>query len=133
MTTKPAIPALFAAAALYDGVLGAAFLVMAPRLFESFSVTPPNHYGYVHFPAALLVVFAIMFAVIAKNPVANRNLIPYGILLKMSYCGVTFFHWFTNGIPGMWKPFAIIDLVFMACFIAAYVTLSPKPEATADD
>ena len=132
MKTEPAIPALFALAALYDGLLGAAFLVMAARLFESFGVTPPNHYGYVHFPAALLIVFAIMFAAIARNPVANRNLIPYGVLLKVSYCSVTFYHWFTDGIPGMWKPFAIIDLVFLACFIAAYLALAPKAEAPAD-
>jgi hypothetical protein len=66
------------------------------------------------FPAALLIVFALMFLAVARNPVANRNLIPYGMLLKVSYCGVIFFHWFASGMPDMWKPFAVADLVFLA-------------------
>ena len=38
------------------------------------------------------------------------------MLLKVSFCGVEFFHWFTAGIPEMWKPFAIADTVFLALF-----------------
>ncbi len=67
-----------------------------------------------------------MFLAVAKDPTANRNLIPYGILLKVSYCGVVFYHWFRTGIPAMWKPFAIFDLVFIALFIWTYVTLPQK-------
>ena len=29
----------------------------------------------------------------------NRGLIPYGILLKVSYCGVAGYHWLAGGIP----------------------------------
>lgn len=119
---------LFYVAALYDGVLGVAFLVAAPSLFEWVGVTPPNHFGYVQFPAALLIVFALMFVAIARNPAANRRLIPYGILLKISYCSVAFYHWFTTGIPYIWKPFAIADLVFLALFIWAYKELE-EPES----
>jgi len=121
---------LFYVAALYDGVLGVAFLVAAPSLFEWVGVTPPNHFGYVQFPAALLIVFALMFVAIARNPAANRRLIPYGILLKISYCSVVFYHWFTTGIPYIWKPFAIADLVFLALFIWAYTELE-EPESPA--
>jgi hypothetical protein len=114
---------LFVVAALYDGLLGLLFLFAGASVFQWFGVTPPNHWGYVQFPAALLIVFAIMFVMIAKNPVANRNLIPYGMLLKVSYCGVVFFYWFRTGIPGMWKPFAICDLVFLVLFVWAYRSL----------
>lgn len=115
-----AIKLLFLVAAAYDGILGLAFLFASTRLFDAFGVTPPNHWGYVHFPAALLVVFAVMFLAIARDPEGNRNLIPYGIMLKTAYCGVTIWHWVTGGIPGMWKPFAIADLVFGVLFIWAY-------------
>jgi len=113
----------FGLAAIYDGLLGATFLVASGTLFEWFGVTPPNHYGYVHFPAALLIVFALMFMAVAMNPVKNRNLIPYGVLFKVSYCGVVLFHWLTAGIPGMWKPLCLVDLVFLIFFVWAWVVL----------
>ncbi len=122
MNRNSAIRVLYVLAALYDGLLGLTFLFGATALFQWCDVTPPNHFGYIQFPAALLIVFALMFAAIAKNPAANRNLIPYGILLKISYCSVAFYHWFSTGIPNMWKPFAVIDLVFLALFVWTYVS-----------
>jgi hypothetical protein len=79
---------LFLNAALYDGVFGAVFLIAPGLVFEWVNVTPPNHWAYVQFPAALLIIFGLMFAAIARNPVGNRNLIIYGFLLKVSYCGI---------------------------------------------
>lgn len=117
---------LFAVAALYDGVLGLIALFAGGALFRWFGVTPPNHPGYVQFPGALLIVFALMFAAVARDPARNRGLIPYGMLLKVSYCGVIFFHWFTSGLPDMWKPFAITDAVFLALFVWAYASLRPQ-------
>ena len=92
-------------------------------VFQWFNVTAPNHPGYVQFPAALLIVFAILFASVARDPAANRNLIPYGMLLKVSYCGVAFWYWFQAGIPNMWKPWAIADFAFLVLFYAAYQRL----------
>jgi hypothetical protein len=118
------VSTLFAVAGLYDGILGAAFLVAPTALFDRFGVTPPNHFGYVQFPAALLIVFGIMFFAVAVNPRANRNLIPYGILLKAAYCTLVFGYWFTQGLPSMWKPFAVADLVFGVLFYWAWLRLS---------
>jgi hypothetical protein len=92
-------------------------------LFQWFGVTPPNHPGYVQFPAALLIVFAVMFMAVAMNPVGNRNLIPYGVLLKGSYSGVVLFHWISTGIPDMWKPFCFCDLIFLVLFAWAWTAL----------
>lgn len=117
------ISILFIIAALYDGLLGAIFLFTGDTPFNWFGVTPPNHPEYIQFPAALLLVFAIMFLAIAKNPVKNRNLIPFGILLKLSYCGVVLFHWLTNGLDDMWKPFCVFDMVFLIAFAWAWVKL----------
>jgi hypothetical protein len=114
---------LFLVAALYDGLLGLAFLVAAEQIFRAAQVTPPNHFGYVQFPGAVLVVFGIMFAAVARRPRENRRLIPYGMLLKVSYCGVAGYHWLTGGIPLLWKPFVVIDLVFLILFLLAYRSL----------
>jgi len=129
LKNKLAITWLFYIAALYDGVLGLAFLFGAKSVFEMFNVPPPNHLGYVQFPGALLIVFALMYLAIARKPIENRNLIPYGILLKVSYCGVTFYHWLATDIPGMWKPFTIADLVFLVFFVWAYRVLGASSRA----
>lgn len=109
--------------AAYDGILGVAFLIFPIAIYNWYGITPPNHVGYVHFPAALLIVFTIMFINIGRQPIRNRNLIPYGILLKISYCSVVFWHWFTAGIPDMWKSFAIFDAVFGVLFALTYIFL----------
>ena len=117
---------LFYIAAAYDGILGIVFLEWPMCIFEHFEITPPNHPGYVQFPAMLLIVFAILFVNIARKPVENRSLIFYGILLKVSYCTVVFAYWFTDGIPVIWKPFAVFDLIFIVLFILADRSLSCK-------
>ena len=116
MKPMQAVRGLFVVAGIYDGVLGLVFLLAAPAIFRHFGIAPPNHPGYVQFPALLLIIFAYMFFAVAANPRANRNLILYGILLKLSYSGVVIYNWLVGGVPGMWKPFAFIDLVFIALF-----------------
>jgi hypothetical protein len=126
MKTPRWIPILFGLSAAYDGILGLLFLVAPGYPFERFAVTPPNHLGYVQFPAALLLIFGLMFVKIALDPVRHRGLIVYGILLKVAYCTVSGWHWLSTGIPGMWKPFTVIDLVMGVLFVWAYAILG-KP------
>jgi len=114
------IPILFWIAALYDGVLGLIFVVAPGYPFTLFDITPPNHMGYIQFPGALLLIFALIFLNIACNPVANRGLIIYGILLKVAYCSVSGWYWIATDLPGMWKPFTIADLVMGLLFILAH-------------
>jgi hypothetical protein len=122
-----AISILFLLTALYDGGLGVVFLVAPSAVFAWSGTTPPNHVGYVQFPAALLIVFALMFLAVARDPVKHRDLMVYGMLLKASYCGLAFWYWFSTGIPAMWKPFAVIDLVTLGLFGWSYAAVGGKP------
>jgi len=79
---------VFLIAALYDGALGAIFLIAPGLVFHGPTSRPPNHWAYVQFPAALLIIFGLMFAAIAKDPIATATSSFYGILLKVSYCGI---------------------------------------------
>ncbi|OQX54494.1 MAG: hypothetical protein B5M53_05835 [Candidatus Cloacimonas sp. 4484_209] len=117
---------IFYFSAFYDGILGMFFLIFPKVGFDFFNVTHPNHWGYVQFPAALLVVFGFMFFAIARNPLKERNLIPYGIGLKVSYCAVVFGYWFTKGLPDMWKPFAVIDFFLGILFVFSYLMLGKQ-------
>src|SRR5437588_12579686 len=121
---QASIRLLFYLAALYDGILGLAFVVAHHSVLQSVNVPSPYHVGFVQFPAALLIVFAAMFLAVARRPRENRNLIPYGILLKVSYCSVVFAYWFLRRLSFIWKPFAIIDVVFGVLFWLAYRELS---------
>jgi len=110
---------LFYIAALYDGVLGLAFVFLWRWLFDFFDVTPVNHGGYVQFPGLLLIIFGFIFLRIARDPDANRDLIAYGIGLKVSYSGLVFWYQTTTGVPAMWIPFAWLDLLFLVLFVVA--------------
>jgi hypothetical protein len=120
------VSAIFIISGIYDGILGLAFLIYPEFGFDLFNVGYPNHWGYVRFPAALLCVFAVMFFAIAFQPKKNRSLIPYGILLKLSYSLIVFGYWFTKGLPNMWKPFAIADIGFAILFLWSFISLGEK-------
>jgi hypothetical protein len=113
------VKSLFIIAGLYDGILGIVFIFMPLQFFNLAHVVPPNHIGYVQFPAMLLIAFAIMFFSIAKDPIKNGNLILYGILLKISYCSVVFAHSMINNIPSIWVLFGYFDLAFLIAFFMA--------------
>ncbi len=121
------ISPLYWIAAVYDGVLGAMFLAAPWWAFERFNVTPPNHMAYVQFPAALLIIFGLIFVAIARDPVAQRSQMIYGILLKIAYCSVSSYYWLTTDIPIIWKPFVVIDLAMGVLFVLAYLSVGTRP------
>ncbi len=122
---------LFVASGIYDGLLGVVFFFAGAWMYAAFNVTPPNHWGYIKFGAEILVIFAAMFFAIAANPRAHRNLIPGGIGLKLAYSLTVFGYWFTQGLPGMWKPFAVIDFACAILFYWAWVALAAPARVTA--
>jgi hypothetical protein len=117
------IRVLFFLAAAYDGVLASLALLFGPSLLQFFEVTPPNHWGYIQFPALLLLVFAAMFVQVGREPRRYAHLIPYGMGLKAAYCGVVFGHQAMGSIPAPWLPWAWADLGFLALFLLAYRSL----------
>jgi hypothetical protein len=123
--------AAFAVSAVYDGIVAIVFLFFGFALFDYFGIERPNHAGYLQFPSLLLIVFAIMYWRIASDPVRFRDLIPYGIGLKVSYSAVVFYHWLTAGIPAPWIPFAWIDLGFLILFIQVWRKTRPVPRVAA--
>lgn len=122
---KDWIRRLFILAGFYDGILAVAFLFFAGSIFQWFGVEAPNHPSYVKFPALLLLIFAAMFFRVASDPVKNRDLILYGVGLKVAYSGTAFWYQITQGIPFMWIPWAWADLVFLALFLLAWKSLAP--------
>ena len=111
---------LFAVVGVYDFAIGLAFLVAGPQLFDAFGVPPVNHWGYVQFASLLLIIFGTMFFALAFDPVANRNLMLYGMMLKLGYTALVIYYWVAGDCPLMFKPFAVIDGIMFVLFLLAY-------------
>jgi hypothetical protein len=127
MKSLLAVRILYALAAAYDGLLGLAFIFAGPQIYSFFGITPPNHWGYVHFGAGILVIFGWMFLEIARRPLESRNLIPYGILLKVCYVATVGWYWGHGDVPAMWKYFLAADSVFMVLFLLSLSAVRPTP------
>jgi len=125
--TLSTIRLLFAVAGLYDFLIGLAFLLAGPQLFEAAGVPPPNHWGYAQFGSLMLIIFGMMFFAIAYDPVANRNLMPYGMLLKLSYICLVAYYWVAGDCPMLFKPFAVIDAAMLLLFLPAYAKRPASP------
>jgi hypothetical protein len=100
-----AIRGLFWFSGLYDFLIGLVFLL--ERLCSIKQVCR----------------FGCMFFSIALNPVANRNLIPFGVLLKVAYVGIVGFYWVTSGVPMLFKPFVVVDSIMLVLFLVALGTV----------
>jgi len=117
------IKSLFIISALYDFILGVIFLIGFKQIYNYFNIVLPNHDGYVQFGAALVTIFGIGFWFMAQDPQRNRDIIKMGILLKLSYSGVAFYHAALGNLPGIWLPFAWFDVIFLILFILALKAL----------
>jgi hypothetical protein len=118
------IKASYVASACYDALLAFVFLFFVSPVFSAAGVDPPNHMGYLHFPALILLVFAAMYWKIGSDPARHREFMPYGMGLKASYILVVLYHWAAGNIPWLWIPLAWIDLVFLALFFAGWRAVS---------
>jgi hypothetical protein len=123
----PMVRLLFGIAGVYDAAIGLAFLCLGAQIFEATKVPPPNHWGYVQFGSLLLIIFGIMFFAVAYDPSVNRQLIPYGMFLKISYTGLVTYYWVMTDVPFLFKPFAVIDgIMFVLFFLAYRKLLAPR-------
>jgi hypothetical protein len=118
------IKPLFIFAGIYEVLLGAGFVFFSGAIFARAGVPLPNHMGYLHFPALLLLLFGILFFRVAGDPQGRRELIPYGMGLKVAYCSTVFWYQLHGGIPMLWIPWAWADLVFLLLFFAAWKSVS---------
>jgi hypothetical protein len=113
----------FMIAAAYDFILGVLFLLAYPAVYNYFHVALPNHPAYIQFAAGVVATFGIGFWFVARAPERNRDIIKLGVLLKLTYSTVVLAWWFKGQMPGMWVPFAWLDLAFLAAFLMSLRTL----------
>ncbi len=124
-----AVKVLFAIAAAYDIGLGFIFGLLYQQLYRWAGSVLPNHPGYVQLPALLIMVFGVGFAMVARDPIGSRSIMVLGVLMKLAFCAVVFYHMlFGEQIP-FFIPFAAIDLCFAVLFAMAYRATRAEAEA----
>lgn len=124
--TRVWVKPLFQIAALYDLILGVVFFFAFKSIFTALNFPLPNHDGYIQFPALLIVVFGVASWFVAVAPARNRDIIKLGVLEKAAYAGVVLGHWAFGTIPWIWIPFAVLDVIFLALFLAALNAVAPS-------
>lgn len=112
--------------AIYGIALGLAVLVLGDSLFVRFEVRPPEYAAYYELPGFMLIIFGVLFAQIALNPVRQRVLMIYAMALKVSTAGLFIYHHFVDGLPGFLIPFAFADVALLVLFSSAYVATGNK-------
>lgn len=130
MSRRTLARAILIGTGLYDGLLGLIFLVAAPAVFRLVDIPTPDHWGYVHFSAALLMIFALMFFTIATQPEKYRNLIVFGMLLKAAYVGVVSYHWVAGYVPMAFKVFVLLDVAWFFALLWTFLVIRPNPDTT---
>ena len=104
----------FALAALFNFAVGAAVLARAP-----FLPAPAPEQSLTYDTAALLIItFGIGYAMVARNPLAQRGLALLGVIGKLQMPVLTGVHVLRGDAPLATFLLSIGDLVFAALFIA---------------
>jgi hypothetical protein len=119
----------FRIAAVYDIVLGAAFLFAFEPIFRLFHMTLPDRAAYIQNSAAWAIVFGVGFWRVSVRPQLNRDLVFVGVLMKFCFSAIVFWYWLRGELPWPWVPLGAADLVFGVVFLAALRAL-PRPAAS---
>jgi hypothetical protein len=111
---------LYLAAALYDFILGVAFLFFYRPIFEILGMNLPSNPAYLTFCAAMIALFGILLFMIYLNLEGSRRLVIYGIMVKFAYIGTVLYYYLLVGSDYVDLPFrlfALFDLIFAVLFI----------------
>lgn len=110
---------VFLTAALYDLVLGLVFLFAHPWLYGVLSLPLPTEPAYLHAAAAFVLVQGIMYYVVQRDMVRNRDLVLVGAIYKGAYAAVAFYHWTLGDLPHpLFAVFGVLDVAFLTLFVA---------------
>ena len=120
---------IFVVAAVADVLFGLGFLVAGPAIFQWAGISAPNHWGPIQFSSLMLAIFGLMFAAFAFDPIGQRNLIRYGLLLKLSFCGLVAYYWMTSEVPMLLRICAIGDAILYVLFLVSYLKLGKRNSA----
>jgi len=121
---------LFALAAIYDIVLGIAFIFFRHPIYGALGIGAklPACGAYLTLLGVFVLVIGVAYALIARGDLRrNADLILVGALYKAGYATVAFYYWASGHLPHVvfGAVFGVADLVFFVLMAECYLSLRP--------
>lgn len=123
---------LFSVAAVFNYVVGAAFLLAMPQLAAAIGMHPlPSDPLLIHFGAVLVLVFGWGYQRVAIDPVANRPIIYMGIMGKSAVVLAGYVDWYLDNTNSAFPMLLLADVLFALLF-ADYLRRRPAEPLSAE-
>lgn len=108
----------FLVAALYDILLGAAFLVAGERILTAIGMALPPHIAYIQLAAVFIIVQGLSYWLVFREPLGNAGIVTVGVAYKASYAGLALYYLVIGQLPSVFFiPWAVIDVLFLIGFV----------------
>jgi hypothetical protein len=108
---------LFLIAAIYDFVLGVAFLFFYEPVYSYFNIALPVYPIYLQMAAAFVFAMGVGYYFIFKNLYRNIDLVKLGVAYKVVYSSLVGYFYFTGLANIVFFWFALFDAVFLVLFV----------------
>lgn len=110
--------AFFWVAAIYDLVLGAVFFVLYAPLFDTLGIELPNNLSYIHLTAAFVFVQGLGYAIVARDPAANRGIVLMGVPYKFAFSSLALVYFMIGELlHPVFGLFGALDVAFLIGFV----------------
>ena len=122
---------LFAVAAIYDIVLGIAFIFFRHPIYGALGISDklPAFGGYVTLLGAFVLVLGVAYGLISRGDLRqNADLILVGALYKAAYATTAFYYWAHGNLPhvAFGAVFGVADVIFLVLMAECYWSLEKK-------
>jgi hypothetical protein len=104
--------------AVYDGLIGLAFLFLPGPLFRLLGIEPAADPVYVQLAAGLIALMGLAFYLAWRNPVLNRDIVLLGVAFKAFYILLAAYALARGEVPHpVFLVFAGVDVLFLIVFV----------------
>ena len=108
----------FLVAALYDMILGVAFVVFGEQILGAIDMELPPHIAYIQLAAVFIFVQGFSYLLPFLDPLGNLGIVRVGVVYKVAYAGLALWYLAIGALPSVFFiPWAIIDLGFLVGFV----------------
>lgn len=120
----------FMIAALYDIILGIAFLLFGEQILEWIGMELPPHIAYIQLAAVFIFVQGLSYLLVWTDPPRYLGLVMIGVAYKVAYAGLALWYLIIGELPSnFFIPWAVIDVLFLIGFLLFLRAAMRSPDA----
>jgi len=118
---------VFGAAAVFNVLVGAVGLLSPSLTAKLLGIDPPHNPIFAVLASWLILVFGFGYALVARNPAGNRDLMLLGAVGKLFVLPIMIAAWLRGWAGAAAIPPAAGDFIFALLFFDARRKLTPTP------